>query len=67
MGTELRARLQGRVDSIAWGSGAVASITSGVVYQASDYRMTSLLGLLLLVVPAVIIGRRRRLVVPAEA
>jgi MFS family permease len=67
MGTELRARLQGRVDSIAWGSGAVASITSGVVYQATDYRVTSLIGLLLLVAPAVIIGRRRRLAVPAEA
>ncbi|HSK06883.1 MAG TPA: MFS transporter [Acidimicrobiia bacterium] len=66
MGSELRARLQGRVDSIAWGSGALASITSGVVYQATDYRVTSLIGLVLLVLPAVIIGRRRRLVTPAE-
>lgn len=66
MGTEIRARLQGRVDSIAWGSGALASIGSGVVYQATDYQMTSLIGLLLLVLPAVLISRRRRLVVPAE-
>jgi len=66
MGSELRARLQGRVDSISWGSGAIASIGSGIVYQATDYRMTSLIGLLLLIVPAVLIGRRRRLVVPAE-
>jgi len=66
MGTELRARLQGRVDSISWGSGAMASIGSGIVYQVTDYRMTSLIGLLLLIVPAVLIGRRRRLVVPAE-
>ena len=66
MGTDLQARLQGRVDSISWGSGALASIGSGVVYQSTDYRMTSLIGLLLLIVPAVLIGRRRRLVVPAD-
>jgi MFS family permease len=66
MGSDLRARLQGRVDSISWGSGALASIGSGVIYQNTDYRMTSLIGLLLLIVPAVLIGRRRRLVIPAQ-
>jgi MFS family permease len=65
MGSEIRARLQGRVDSIAWGSGALASIGSGVVYQLTDYRMTSMIGLALLVLPAVLIGRRRRWAAPA--
>jgi MFS family permease len=67
MGSEIRARLQGRVDSIAWGSGALASIGSGVVYQLTDYRMTSMIGLALLVLPAVLIGRHRRSAVPAGA
>ena len=61
VGVEVRSRLQGRVDSITWTSGAVASISSGVIYQASDYRMISLIGLLLLAVPVVVVLRHRKI------
>ncbi len=67
MGPEIRAPLQGRVDSISWGSGALASVGSGVIYQSTDYRMISLIGLLLLIAPAVMIGRYRRRTLAAEA
>jgi len=60
VGVEVRSRLQGRVDSITWTSGALASISSGVIYQASDYRMISLIGLLLLAVPVVVVLRHRK-------
>ncbi|HEX5695464.1 MAG TPA: MFS transporter [Acidimicrobiia bacterium] len=56
---ELRARLQGRVDSITWLSSAAASILSGVFYQVTDYRALSLIGLGLLAVPTVIVIRNR--------
>jgi MFS family permease len=59
IGVEVRSRLQGRVDSITWTSGAIASISSGVIYQASDYRMISVIGLLLLAVPVVVVLRHR--------
>jgi hypothetical protein len=38
-----------------------------VVYQLTDYRMTSMIGFALLVLPAVLIGRRRRWAAPAGA
>ncbi len=60
VGVEVRSRLQGRVDSITWTSGALASISSGVIYQATDYRMISLIGLFLLAVPVVAVLRHRR-------
>ena len=38
VGSDIRSRLQGRVDSLTWTAGALASVSSGVIYQASDYR-----------------------------
>ncbi|MGA7270152.1 MAG: MFS transporter, partial [Acidimicrobiia bacterium] len=38
----LRARLQGRADSITWTSSAVASVSSGLLFQVFDYRILSL-------------------------
>ena len=61
VGVEVRSRLQGRVDSITWTSGALASISSGVIYQASDYRMISLIGLFLLAIPVVVVLRHRKI------
>lgn len=56
---ELRARLQGRADSITWLSSAVASIGSGVVFELTDYRLLAVAGLVLLIVPAMILTRYR--------
>ncbi len=61
VGVEVRSRLQGRVDSITWTSGALASISSGVIYQASDYRMISLIGLFLLAIPVIVVLRHRKI------
>jgi MFS family permease len=62
---ELRARLQGRVDSITWLSSAAASILSGVFYQITDYRALALIGLGLLAVPTVIVTRNRTDLAPS--
>jgi MFS family permease len=58
---DIRPRLQGTVDSLTWGSGAVAAIASGLVYQVTDYRTLGLLGLVLLVAPVTVMIRHRRL------
>lgn len=63
----LRARLQGRADSITWLSSAVAGIASGVVFEMTDYRLLSMVGLALLIVPTVIIVRHRAVVAMAPA
>lgn len=55
----LRARLQGRADSITWISSAVASLSSGLLFQVFDYRILSLVGLVLLIVPALVLARHR--------
>ncbi len=67
LGSESRTRLQGRVDSVTWASGAVASIASGIVYQLTDFQMTSLIGLFLLLPPALVILRGRQAPVEAAA
>ncbi len=56
----IRSRLQGRVDSMTWGSAALASVSSGVVYEATDYRTIALIGLLLLVAPVIVVVTHRR-------
>ena len=56
---ELRARLQGRADSITWSSSAAASLTSGMLFELTDYRLLSLAGLALLAVPLAIVIRHR--------
>lgn len=65
---ELRARLQGRADSITWSSSAAASLTSGMLFELTDYRLLSLAGLALLVVPlAIVIRHRTEVAVAATA
>lgn len=56
----IRSRLQGRVDSMTWGSAALASVSSGVIYEATDYRTIALIGLLLLVAPVIVVVTHRR-------
>lgn len=56
---ELRARLQGRADSLTWLSSAVAGLASGVVFEMTDYRLLSVVGLALLAVPLMIVVRNR--------
>jgi MFS family permease len=60
VGSDIRSRLQGRVDSLTWGSAALASVSSGVIYQATDYTMISLIGFLLLAVPLFVVLRNRK-------
>lgn len=64
---DVRARLQGRVDSITWLSSATASLTSGILFQAAGYRLLAYVGLALLVVPTLIVTRYRRALVPVPA
>jgi MFS family permease len=59
VGSDIRSRLQGRVDSLTWGSAALASVSSGVIYQATDYTMISVIGLLLLAAPLLVVLRHR--------
>jgi hypothetical protein len=48
------------VDSLTWGAAALASISSGVIYQASGYTMISVIGLLLLAGPLFVVLRHRK-------
>jgi MFS family permease len=64
---DTRSRIQGRVDSLTWGSAALASVSSGVIYQATDYTMISIIGLALLVVPVLFVARNRQATVAAGA
>lgn len=56
---DLRARLQGRVDSVTWLSGAAAALASGIVFQLTDYRLLALTGSALLLIPTAVITRNR--------
>jgi MFS family permease len=60
VGSEIRSRLQGRVDSLTWGAAALASVSSGVLYQATDYTMISVIGFLLLAGPLFVVLRNRK-------
>lgn len=55
-------RVQGSVDSMVWGSSALASLTSGVVLDLVGYRALSLLGMALLLAPLTLLLTRRQLV-----
>lgn len=63
----LRATLQGRADTVTWGSSAFASAASGVLFDLTDYRMLSLVGLTLLVVPVAVVVRKRASAAPTPA
>ena len=56
---EMRARVQGRADSITWVSSATASLASGIFFEMTDYRILALVGLALLVVPTIVVSRNR--------
>jgi MFS family permease len=55
-------RIQGSVDSLVWGSSAAASLGAGLILDAVGYRSLSIFSIALLVVPLVLLVRRRRLV-----
>jgi MFS family permease len=67
VGSDIRSRLQGRVDSLTWASAALASVSSGVIYQATDYTMISVIGFLLLAVPLYVVLRNRKAPVPVRS
>jgi MFS family permease len=56
------AAVQGSVDSLVWGSSAVASLSSGIVLDMLGYRSLSLIAIVLLAVPLTLLMARRRLV-----
>ncbi|MGH8911080.1 MAG: MFS transporter [Acidimicrobiia bacterium] len=59
---ELRARVQGRADSITWLSSATASLLAGFVFEISDYQVVAMVGIALLTAPIVVVARNRSLV-----
>ncbi len=58
--SDTRIQLQGVADSVIWGSGAVASLSSGVLVAGWGYPTLSLAGAVLSVLPMVAIWRYRR-------
>lgn len=61
----IRPLIQGRVDSMVWGSSAVASAGAGVLLAGPGYEFLSYLGAVMVVGLVVMIGRRRLRPVPA--
>ena len=58
---ELRPVVQGRVDSVVWGVGAVATISSGLLLDGPGYSVTAYIGIGLVAVLAwVLVTRPRR-------
>ncbi len=64
---EERLRLQGAVDATVWMSGAVASLSSGVILAVAGFPILNALGAVLLVVPATVFVRHRAVFGGAEA
>jgi len=59
---DLRPVVQGRVDSMVWGVGAVATISSGVLLDGPGYASTAYIGIVLVgVMVAVLVTRRPRM------
>jgi hypothetical protein len=57
-----RTRLQGVTDAFIWSTGAVASISSGLIAQAAGYAALGITGLGIVgLLTVVILGRRGRL------
>jgi MFS family permease len=52
--------LQGLADTLVWTSGAAASLSSGLLLEASGYSSLSLLGAAIVVLPVAVLGRYRR-------
>jgi MFS family permease len=53
----LRARLQGRTDTMIWTSAAVASVASGFILSGLGYDALCLIGAFLLTIPAIVMLR----------
>jgi MFS family permease len=61
-----RTRVQGVADTLVWSSAALASLASGVVVAEASYAVLGLLGLALLVGPALLLlSRRSAIATPA--
>lgn len=58
---DIRIQLQGVADSVIWGSGAVASLASGVLVAGWGYETLSLIGAMVSILPAVAVLRHWRL------
>ena len=54
-----RVRLQGMGDAVVWTSGAIASLSSGLLLAASNYAVLCLVGAALTVVPVLVMARHR--------
>ncbi|MDQ2675094.1 MAG: MFS transporter, partial [Chloroflexota bacterium] len=54
-----RTRVQGLSDGLVWSSGAIASLSSGVVVAGASYTALGFLGLGLLLIPATLLLTRR--------
>lgn len=55
---DVRVRLQGSVDSLVWGSAAVASLLSGVLLSSVGYGKLSLIGAGLALAPTILLALR---------
>ncbi len=58
--TSMRIQLQGLADSVIWGSGAAASLSSGILIAGWGYTTLSLVGAVLATVPMVVVWGRSR-------
>jgi MFS family permease len=62
-----RVALQGFGDTLIWTSGALASFSSGLLFQAGGYALLCLLGSALVVAPAALFVRYRRALLQPQA
>jgi MFS family permease len=62
-----RTRVQGVADGLVWSSAAVASLVSGVIVAGASYTTLGLLGVALLVPPAMLLVARRHALAPTVA
>jgi MFS family permease len=62
-----RTRVQGVADGLVWSSAAIASLLSGVIVAGASYTTLGLLGVVLLVPPALLLATRRSAMVPTPA
>jgi MFS family permease len=59
---EVRARVQGLVDSATWASSALAAVSSGALLSVGGFQLLTMLGAALVLLPAWAVLRLRRLV-----
>ena len=61
-----RVRLQGMGDAVVWSSGALASMSSGLLLAASNYAVLCLVGAVLTIVPVMVMAGHRLVPRPAR-